>query len=168
MRNIVLIGMPGCGKSTLGVLAAKAMMMDFVDTDLILQKQRGKALQEMVDELGTEGFAVAEEGCICSLHIENAVIATGGSVALENGAMESLRQNGLVVFIRLKYETIEKRLKNIKTRGISMKKGQTLRELYDIRQPAYHRWADIVLDADGQSVERTVERLVREVRLWEE
>lgn len=164
MRNIVLIGMPGCGKSTLGVLLAKAMMMDFVDTDLILQKQSGRPLQEMVDELGTEGFADAEEKCVRSLRVENAVIATGGSVALEDGAMESLKRNGLVVFIRLKYETVERRLKNIKTRGISMEKGQTLRELYDMRQPAYRRWADVILDADGQSVERTVERLVREVR----
>lgn len=164
MRNVVLIGMPGCGKSTLGVLTAKAMMMDFIDTDLLLQKQSGKPLQQMVDELGTEGFAEAEEACVRGLSVCNAVIATGGSVAMEDGAMESLKRDGLVVFIRLKYETVERRLKNIKTRGISMKKGQTLRDLYDMRQPAYHRWADIVLDADGQSVERTVERLVEAVR----
>ena len=164
MRNIVLVGMPGCGKSTIGVLAAKALMMDFVDTDLVLQKQAGRPLQQMVDELGTEGFSNVEEACICSLHYENTVIATGGSVALEKRAMEHLRQSSLVVFLRLSYETIESRLSNIKTRGIAMKKGQTLRDLYEMRQPFYHGCADAILDADGQTVEETVSALVDLIR----
>ncbi len=161
MNNVILVGMPGCGKSTVGVLAAKALMMDFVDTDLILQKQGGKPLQQMVDELGTEGFSKAEEDCICSLHFENTVIATGGSVALEERAMEHLKKEGRVVFIHLSYEEIEKRLKNIKTRGIAMKKGQTLRDLYDMRQPYYFRCADAVLEADGLDIEQTVAKLVQ-------
>jgi len=164
MANVVLIGMPGCGKSTVGVLLAKALMMDFVDTDLIMQKQFGKPLQQLVDELGTEGFSRAEEACICSLQFENTVIATGGSVALEEKAMEHLRKNALVVFIHLSYESIEKRLRNIKTRGIAMKKGQTLRDLYDYRQPFYHRWGQIVVEADGQDIEQTVEMLVRRLK----
>ena len=161
MRNIVLVGMPGCGKSTIGVLAAKALMMDFVDTDLVLQKQAGRPLQQMVDELGTDGFSNVEEACICGLNYENTVIATGGSVALEARAMEHLKQTGLVVFLRLSYETIESRLSNIKTRGIAMKKGQTLRDLYNMRQPYYLGCADEILDADSQTVEETVEALVR-------
>lgn len=164
MRNIVLVGMPGCGKSTIGVLAAKALMMDFVDTDLVLQKKGGKPLQQMVDELGTEGFSLAEEECICSLDYRHTVIATGGSVALEEHAMEHLRKTSLVVFLHLSYETIEKRLSNIKTRGIAMKKGQTLRNLYDMRQPYYYACADKVLEADGQTVEETVEALVNLVK----
>jgi len=164
MQNIVLVGMPGCGKSTIGVLAAKTLMMDFVDTDLILQKQGGKPLQQMVDELGTAGFSLAEEECICSLDLSHTVIATGGSVALEERAMEHLKQNGLVVFIRLSYETIEQRLNNIKTRGIAMEKGQTLRDLYDLRQPFYHRCADVILEADGLKIEEAVEKLAEIVQ----
>ena len=164
MRNIVLVGMPGCGKSTVGVLAAKALMMDFVDTDLILHKQGGKPLQQMVDELGTAGFSKAEEDCICTLEMDNTVIATGGSVAMEAHAMEHLRQSSTVVFLHLSYDSIEKRLGNIKTRGIAMEKGQTLRDLYDKRQPFYYACADKVLEADGQTVEETVEALVKLVQ----
>ena len=99
-----------------------------------------------------------------ALKATHTVIATGGSVALEDGAMAHLRQNALIVFLYLPYETVEKRLKNIKTRGIAMRKGQTLRDLYDLRQPAYRKWADVVLEADGLGVEETVSRLVETVR----
>ena len=164
MANVILIGMPGCGKSTLGVLLAKALMMDFVDTDLIMQNQSGKPLQQMVDELGTEGFSQVEEACICGLDLDNTVIATGGSVALEERAMEHLASTGVIVFVKLTYETIESRLKNISTRGITLKKGQTLRDLYDYRQPYYHRWGQIIAEADGQEIEQTVEMLVKQLK----
>ena len=161
MKNVVLIGMPGCGKSTLGVLLAKALAMDFVDTDLVLQQQTGRPLQALVDELGTEGFSRAEEACVLRLSVQGAVVATGGSVALEERAMEHLSQNGTVVFVRLPYPTIERRLQNMRTRGIAMEKGQTLRDLYNLRQPYYERWADITVDPDGQDIEQTVALLVR-------
>lgn len=164
MRNVVLIGMPGCGKSTLGVLLAKVLMMDFVDTDLLLQKQCGKPLQKLVDELGSDGFSQMEEDFVSQLALENTVIATGGSVALEEKAMEKLHENGVIVFVKLSYETIEKRLKNISTRGIAMKKGQTLRQLYDQRQPFYQRWADMTLEADDQDIEETMEALVKKIK----
>lgn len=135
MRNVILIGMPGCGKSTVGVLAAKALTMDFVDTDLLLQRKAGRSLQRMVDELGAEGFAHVEEACVCGLEARGAVIATGGSVAMEDAAMEHLKEDGLVIFLRLPLETLSRRLKNMKTRGIAMEKGQTLRDLYERRQP---------------------------------
>ena len=164
MRNVVLIGMPGCGKSTLGVLLAKVLMMDFVDTDLLLQKQCGKPLQKLVDELGSDGFSQMEEVFVSQLALENTVIATGGSVALEEKAMEKLHENGVIVFVKLSYETIEKRLKNISTRGIAMKKGQTLLDLYNLRQPAYHRWADAIIEADGQDIEQTVAALTEKLK----
>ncbi len=164
MANVVLIGMPGCGKSTLGVLLAKAMRMDFVDTDLIMQNRAGKPLQQMVDELGVDGFSKAEEDCICSLNLENTVIATGGSVALEERAMKHLAKTGVIVFVKLTYETIEGRLKNISTRGITLKKGQTLRDLYDYRQPFYHRWGQVIAQADEQDIEETVEMLVSRLK----
>lgn len=160
MKNIVLIGMPGCGKSTLGVLLAKALSLNFVDTDLALQRKSGKPLQALVDELGTAGFSQAEEACVLSLDIRDAVVATGGSVALEEKAMARLSQNGTIVFVRLPYPTIERRLRNMRTRGIAMEKGQTLRDLYNLRQPYYERWADIVVNPDGQDIEQTVALLV--------
>ena len=164
MRNVILIGMPGCGKSTVGVLAAKALTMDFVDTDLLLQRKAGRPLQRMVDELGAEGFARVEEACVCGLEARGAVIATGGSVATEDAAMEHLKAGGLVIFLRLTPETLSRRLKNMKTRGIAMEKGQTLRDLYERRQPAYLKWADAVVDAEGLGVEETVARVVAVVR----
>lgn len=168
MDNVILIGMPGCGKSTLGVLLAKALMMDFVDTDLTMQKQYRQPLQQLVDQLGTAGFSAAEEACICSLSLHNTVIATGGSVAMEERAMQHLSRNGTVAFIRLSFETVEKRLNNISTRGIAMEQGQTLRDLYDLRQPSYERWAQIVIDADEQHVEESVQALVEALRAKEE
>ena len=162
--NVILIGMPGCGKSTVGVLAAKALTMDFVDTDLLLQRKAGRPLQRMVDELGAEGFAHVEEACVCGLEARGAVIATGGSVAMEDAAMEHLKEDGLVIFLRLPLETLSRRLKNMKTRGIAMEKGQTLRDLYERRQPAYLKWADAVVDAEGLGVEETVARVVAAVR----
>ena len=164
MRNVILIGMPGCGKSTVGVLAAKALTMDFVDTDLLLQRKAGRPLQRMVDELGAEGFARVEEACVCDLNVRGAVIATGGSVATEDAAMEHLREGGLVIFLRLPLEALSRRLRNMKTRGIAMEKGQTLRDLYERRQPAYLKWADAVVDAEGLGVEETVARVVAAVR----
>ena len=161
MKNVVLIGMPGCGKSTLGVLLAKALTMDFVDTDLLLQRQSGRPLQALVDELGAAGFSRAEEDCVLHLDIQGAVVATGGSVALEERAMTHLAQNGTVVFVRLPYPTIERRLQNMRTRGIAMEKGQTLLDLYTLRQPYYERWADMTVDPDGQDIEQTVALLVK-------
>lgn len=164
MSNVILIGMPGCGKSTLGVLLAKALTMDFVDTDLVMQNQCGKPLQQLVDELGTAGFSKAEEECILTLDVQNSIIATGGSVALEEQAMQHLSRMGKVVFIRLSYETVQQRLSNIATRGIAMEKGQTLRDLYDLRQPYYERWAEVTLNADSQAVEESVHALVQALK----
>ena len=118
----------------------------------------------MVDELGAEGFAHVEEACVCGLEARGTVIATGGSVATEDAAMEHLKEGGLVIFLRLPLETLSRRLKNMKTRGIAMEKGQTLRDLYERRQPAYLKWADAVVDAEGLGVEETVARVVAAVR----
>ena len=161
MDNLILIGMPGSGKSTVGVLCAKALGMPFVDTDLLLQQQCGQLLQNMVNTLGTEGFLRLEEQCVCALNVAGSVIATGGSVALREGAMRHLKKSGKVVFLRLSYEEVERRIKNIATRGIAMEKGETLRSLYDYRMPFYLRHADFIIDADGQTLERTVESVVR-------
>lgn len=156
MANIVLIGMPGCGKSTVGALLATALHMNFVDTDLVLQQQQGKKLQEMIDAIGNDAFLKLEEDCICGLDVSHTVIATGGSVVYGRKAMRHLHENGLVVYIRLPYEEIERRLSNLATRGVTLKKGQTLRGLYDERIPLYEAEADYTFNAEKGDIETTV------------
>ena len=156
MANIVLIGMPGCGKSTVGVLLAKALQMDFVDTDIVLQQQQGKKLQEIIDQVGNDAFLKMEEDCVRSLECDQTVVATGGSVVYGKEAMRRLHENGLVVYIRLPYEEIEHRLSNLATRGVTLKKGQTLRNLYDERIPLYEAEADYTFEPEESDVQETV------------
>ena len=147
MANIVLIGMPGCGKSTVGVLLAKALGMRFLDTDVVFQAQQGRKLQEMINEIGIDAFLNMEETCVCGIECDHTVIATGGSVVYGQKAMRHLLHNGLFVYIQLPYKEIEKRLSNLATRGVTLREGQTLRDLYDERIPLYEAEADIVFDA---------------------
>ena len=163
MSNIVLIGMPGCGKSTVGVLLAKALGMAFVDTDVVLQANEGRMLQDIINEIGVDGFLEKEEQAILGLECENTVVATGGSVVYGNRAMEHLHQNGTVIYIRLPYAEIERRLSNLATRGVTLREGQTLEMLYHERIPLYEREADIVFDADGSNLDQTVAALARRI-----
>lgn len=158
--NIVLIGMPGSGKSTCGVLAAKALLKNFFDTDLLLQNLEGKRLQSIINENGIEYFNKAEERAILSLDIRGTVIATGGSVVYSEKAMAHLRSLGKIIYLRLGYEEMEKRIKNITTRGIVLKEGETLLDMYNERAPLYERYADEILNCDGMTVEETVESIV--------
>lgn len=158
--NIVLIGMPGSGKSTCGVLAAKALLKNFFDTDLLLQNVEGKRLQSIINENGIEYFNEAEERAILSLDIRGTVIATGGSVVYSEKAMAHLRSLGKIIYLRLGYEEMEKRIKNITTRGIVLKEGETLLDMYNERAPLYERYADEILNCDGMTVEETVESIV--------
>lgn len=163
MENIVLIGMPGCGKSTVGVLLAKALGMSFVDTDVVLQAQEKRKLQEMIDEIGIDEFLLKEQQAILSLNCHHTVIATGGSVVYGKEAMEHLHAGGTVVYIRLAYEEIEKRLSNLATRGVTLRSGQTLRDLYEERIPLYETQADVTIEADGLDIEQTVSRIAARV-----
>ena len=159
MTNVVLIGMPGCGKSTVGVLLAKMLGLSFVDTDTVLQKREKRKLQPMIDEIGVDAFLLREEEAVCSLEADHAVIATGGSVVYGPRAMAHLHEDGLVVYIRLPYEIIERRLSNLATLGVTLRPGQTLRDLYDERVPLYEREADVVFDAGNGSVEEAAAAL---------
>ena len=159
MTNVVLIGMPGCGKSTVGVLLAKALGLSFVDTDTVLQKREKRKLQPMIDEIGVDAFLLREEEAVCSLQVDHAVIATGGSVVYGQRAMAHLHEDGVVVYIRLPFEVIEQRLSNLATRGVTLRPGQTLRDLYDERVPLYECEADVVFDADNGSVEEAAAAL---------
>lgn len=158
--NIILIGMPGSGKSTCGVLAAKALLKNFFDTDLLLQNLEGKRLQNIIDENGIDYFNKAEERAILSLNIQGTVIATGGSVVYSEKAMRRLQSLGKIIYLRLSYEEMEKRIKNITTRGIVLKKGETLFDMYNERSSLYEKYADETLNCDGMTVEETVESIV--------
>lgn len=160
-RNLVLIGMPGCGKSTVGVLLAKALGMAFVDTDVVFQAKEGRKLQKIIAEIGIDAFLEREEETVLNLCCERTVIATGGSVVYGRRAMEHLHAHGLVVYIRLPYAEIERRLSNLATRGVTLRDGQTLHALYEERIPLYEKEADIVLDACGLDIEQTVEAMAR-------
>ena len=161
--NIVLIGMPGCGKSTVGVLLAKALGMHFADTDVVFQAREGRKLQRIIDEIGIDGFLKKEEEVILDFSAENTVIATGGSVVYGKRAMEKLHRDGTVVYIRLPFSEIERRLSNLATRGVTLRNGQTLADLYDERIPLYEKEADIVLDAADCTIDQTVVALTRRI-----
>ncbi len=161
--NIVLIGMPGAGKSTIGVLLAKALKMPFTDTDLVIQQREDKFLHEIIAEKGIKGFLDIEEEAILGLSVKGHVIATGGSVVYRSRAMEHLSSDGLIVYIKASFEEIEKRIKNISTRGIAMEKGQTLYALYCERIPLYEKYADITVATDGMDIEKAVERIRSEI-----
>ena len=158
--NIVLIGMPGVGKSTVGVILAKMIGYQFTDADLLIQKQEGKLLHEIIAEKGTDGFIEIEERVNASIEASHTIIATGGSVVYGKKAMEHLSCIGIVVYLKVPYDTLEKRLEDIKGRGVVLKEGQTLRTLYDERTPLYEKYADIEISEDGLNVEQTVEKLL--------
>lgn len=159
-NNIVLIGMPGVGKSTVGVILAKVLGYQFLDADLVIQQQEGKLLKEIIAEVGTEGFIEVENRVNAGIECSKTIIATGGSVVYGKEAMAHLKEIGTVVYLEVPYATIEKRLSDIKGRGVVLKKGQTLYELYMERAPLYEKYADLCVCEDGLDVEQTVELLI--------
>lgn len=163
--NIVLIGMPAAGKSTVGVLLAKSLLKDFVDTDLIIQNQYKCTLSDIIERDGTDAFLKAENDVICSKEFSSSVIATGGSAVYGKEAMAHLRKNSTVVYLELSLPEIEKRIGNIHTRGVAMKNGTSLSELYTERTPLYNKYADITVNCQGLSAEECVEEIVRQINI---
>ncbi|MCR4563446.1 MAG: shikimate kinase [Clostridiales bacterium] len=159
-NNIILIGMPGAGKSTLGVVLAKAVGFDFIDTDLIIQSEQNEKLYRIIEKKGIEKFIEIENKTVASLKAENCVIATGGSVIFGKEAMENLKSLGTVVYLQVEEKEIEKRLSNIKTRGIVMKADETVEKIYNERTPLYEKYADITVSCKGMDLEKTVEAII--------
>lgn len=163
MDNIVLIGMPGSGKSTVGVVLAKVMGYGFMDSDLVIQAQEGKRLFEIMNEVGTEGFIQIENRVNSQIIVERCVIATGGSVVYGREAMEHLKKIGKVVYLKLSYRELRRRLGNLRCRGVVLKEGQSLRDLYEERIPLYEKYADITIETEGLGVEETLEKIVHQI-----
>ncbi len=157
MRNIVLIGMPGCGKSTIGGILAKALAMDFVDSDQVIQQVEQAKLSELLDRFGDDGFRAIEDRVNANLQLENSVIATGGSVVYGENAMRHLKEIGTVIYLKLGYPTIEERLGDLHARGVTIKPGWTLLDLYNERTPLYEKWADVIVDCEGLRLREIVD-----------
>ena len=157
MDNIILIGMPGSGKSSVGVVLAKALGKGFVDVDLMIQAREGVLLQQIIDQRGTDAFLDVEGEVIRTVFCANSVIAPGGSCVCRHEAMEHLRKLGTVVYLRLSLNEVEGRIHNLATRGIALQPGQTIADVYNYRTPLYERYAHITVETDGQSLAQTVE-----------
>lgn len=164
MNNIILIGLPGAGKSTLGVILAKALGMRFIDTDLIIQEKTGELLQRIIDEQGHGSFLKIEEDIILSLDLSHTVIATGGSVIYSHPAMNHLKSGGICIYLKISRDEMDRRLYNIKTRGIVLAPGQSLHDLFDERVPLYEQYADIRIDCERENFENVVESVVEAIR----
>lgn len=164
MKNIVLIGMPGAGKSTVGVVLAKNMGMSFLDSDLVIQEQEGKKLHELIEEHGMDGFLQIEARVNASLNPKTAVIATGGSAVYSEQAMEHFKSIAMVCYLKLHYEGIEERLGDLAQRGVVLREGETLRELYDERIPLYEKYANITVECENKNIREIVTELSKRLK----
>lgn len=164
MKNIVLIGMPGSGKSTAGVVLAKVLGYRFVDVDLVIQEQEKRLLHEIIREEGEQGFIAIENRVNAGLNVEKSVIAPGGSVVYGREAMEHYKETATVVYLKLPYEALEKRLHNLEDRGVVLKEGQTLHDLYEERGSLYEKYADITVEETNLDVAETVRKIVEELK----
>ena len=151
--------MPACGKSTVGVVLAKTMGMKFLDTDLLIQEREGALLQELIDTKGNDYFKKVEEYVLRSVDVDNTVISTGGSAIYYPEAIKHFKKKGIVVYLKVSFEEIDRRLNNITTRGITLAPGQTLKDLYDYRIPLYEQYADVTIDTEGFGIEQTIEAI---------
>lgn len=163
-NNIVLIGMPGCGKSSLGVVLAKAIGYRFIDSDLLIQEREGRLLSEIIDQDGLDGFKRIEEDVNSSIDISNAVIATGGSVVYGPDAMSHLRDIAIVVYLKLPLLDIESRVGDLSKRGVALQPGQTLSDLYSERTPLYEKYADITVNISGIDIREAVTLVINAVK----
>lgn len=162
-NNIVLIGMPGVGKSTIGVILAKILGYEFLDTDLLIQQKEGKLLKDIIADNGIDGFIEIENVINSKLSVEKSVIATGGSVVYGKEAMKNLSDIGIVIYLMLDYKKLRYRLGNIKNRGVVIRKNQRLWDLYSERVPLYEKYADIIIDENGCGIEKTINKIVAQL-----
>ncbi len=164
MSSVILIGMPASGKSTAGVILAKVLGLDYIDTDLLIQRRAGRRLSEIIGEQGVDGFLALEEEVCCGITPDagspGAVIATGGSAVYSEKAMKHLSAEGRIVYLQVDYPLLQRRLRDIHQRGVVLRASQTLRELYDERTELYERYADVIIrETEGGTAEDTVDMI---------
>ena len=164
MNNIILIGMPASGKSSAGVILAKVLGYDFIDTDILLQRQEKHTLEEIILQRGLEEFLKKEEEVCVKLEAESTVIATGGSVIYEEEAMKHLGSLGKLVYLKVSAEELSARIGDMKHRGVVLKEGQTMEDLYKERTRLYEKWADLTIDECGLTLENTVKRISEAIK----
>ena len=160
MDNIILIGMPAVGKSTVGVIVAKRLGYKFIDTDLLIQEETGKLLREIIAEQGREGFLKIEDDVNSRVNVEKTIISPGGSVVYCENAMKHYKEIGKILYLKVSYETISKRLRNAKKRGVVLRDGQTLEDLYNERVRLFEKYADLTVVEDGFSLEETIDNVL--------
>ena len=163
-KNLIFIGMPAVGKSTVGIVVAKRLGMNFIDVDLLIQEQEHKLLREIIAEVGQEGFLKIENQVNASIQTENSVISPGGSVVYCREAMEHYKKIGTIVYLKASYPTIKKRIRNPKKRGVVLKEGQSLKDLYYERVPYFEKYADITICEDGCRIEDTIGNVLRALK----
>lgn len=165
LDNIILVGMPGSGKSTIGVLLAKALGYQFLDVDLLIQEREGALLQEILDSRGTQAFLDAEEAAVLSLDCRRTVIAPGGSAVCREGAVRHLSRLGLIVYLNVSLDELTRRIQNLSSRGIAMEPGQTLADVMAYRGPLYRKYAGLVVDCpERQPLDQTVQLVLERLR----
>ena len=160
MNNIILIGMPAVGKSTVGVIVAKRLGYNFLDTDILIQEETGKLLREIIAEQGREGFLKIEDDVNARVNVEKTVVSPGGSVVYCENAMKHYKEIGKILYLKVSFETISKRLRNAKKRGVVLRDGQTLEDLYNERVRLFEKYADITVVEDGFSLEDTIDNVL--------
>ncbi|MDD6684969.1 MAG: shikimate kinase [Lachnospiraceae bacterium] len=165
MENIILTGMPGVGKSTVGVILAKEIGYRFLDSDLLIQEREKRLLKEIIAEEGIDGFLKIENQVNASIDAEKTVIATGGSAVYGSEAMRHFKETGRVIYLHLEYDQLKKRLGDLKDRGVVLREGQTLLDIYKEREILYRQYADLVLDETGRDLENTLAELIRQLQL---
>ena len=164
--NLIFIGMPAVGKSTVGIVVAKRLGKRFIDTDLLIQEQEKKRLREIIAEVGDQGFLEIENQVNRDVKAENSVISPGGSVIYCEEAMKHYKEIGTVVYLKASYQTIKRRIRNPQKRGVVLREGQTLKGLYDERVPYFEKYADITVCEDGCRIEETIENVINAVRAY--
>jgi len=160
MKNVIFIGMPASGKSTIGVVVAKHLGYDFIDSDLLIQKQEKRLLKDIIADVGNEGFLAIENQVNCDIKAERAVISPGGSIVYCQEAMEHFKEIGTIIYLKVSFETINERISSAKNRGVVLKEGQTLKDLYDERTCLFEKYADCIISEDGLSLEETIDKVL--------
>lgn len=164
MKNVIFIGMPASGKSTIGVVVAKHLGYDFIDSDLLIQKQEKRLLKEIIADVGNEGFLAIENQVNCDIKAERAVISPGGSIVYCQEAMEHFKEIGTIIYLKVSFETINERISSAKNRGVVLKEGQTLKDLYEERTCLFEKYADCTISEEGLSLEETIDKVLESLK----